>query len=260
MRLVALVVVLAVLNIAPECAGHGAIVHPPSRNAIDYGIEPWKSFKDFNGQFCSGSYRGPCYCPITDAAGKLSGANGQACWWFSNGCSIGCPTCDGVTRGPIYAPDIQSGDAGCADMRPHNLNNHTADASCARKMDTCGLKHNTSVCDPALRTYNRNAACRGPDDWYQYAPWRARELSFISRAKFVVDSALGMPTSRLYFDLLSWLRTSLRQLWHGRWTPCTVNAPLRSDVLQHLERQTGGSWEQAASPRHGCRMEDWKFC
>ena len=62
-----------------ECDGHGAIVHPPSRNAIDAQIEPWKSFTQFKGQFCSGEYEGPCWCPTTDASGKLSGANGQAC-------------------------------------------------------------------------------------------------------------------------------------------------------------------------------------
>ena len=31
----------------------------------------------------------------------MSGANGQSCFWFSNGCSIGCDECDGNTRGPV---------------------------------------------------------------------------------------------------------------------------------------------------------------
>ena len=102
MATAALVLLMAMVALLPACAGHGAIVYPPSRNAIDHSIEPWKSFTAFKGQFCSGKYDGPCWCPATDASGKLSGANGQACWWFSNGCSIGCPSCDGVTRGPIY--------------------------------------------------------------------------------------------------------------------------------------------------------------
>jgi hypothetical protein len=169
-----LLLLLLATTTPPPCAGHGAIVHPPSRNAIDSSIEPWKSFTAFEGQFCSGQYEGPCWCPTTDASGKLSGASGQACWWFSNGCSIGCPTCDGVTRGPIYDPIMVkvNGAGGCAAMRPH-LKDHTAAYNCTRKMDTCGLGHNASICDPALRTFNRNATCKGPDDWYQYAPWRA---------------------------------------------------------------------------------------
>ena len=32
---------------------------------------------------------------------NISGSNGQACFWFSNGCAIGCDECDGSTRGPI---------------------------------------------------------------------------------------------------------------------------------------------------------------
>ena len=31
---------------------------------------------------------------------SCAGHNGQACFWFSNGCSHGCPACDGTTRGP----------------------------------------------------------------------------------------------------------------------------------------------------------------
>lgn len=31
----------------------------------------------------------------------LSGAQGQACYWFTNGASIGCERPDGVTRGPM---------------------------------------------------------------------------------------------------------------------------------------------------------------
>ena len=57
------------------------------------------------------TYNAPQWCPIADSAKDdrtvpyddqgLSGSNGQACYWFSNGCSIGCDKCDGVTRGPM---------------------------------------------------------------------------------------------------------------------------------------------------------------
>jgi|EP01046_Picozoa_sp_COSAG06_P058089 hypothetical protein len=32
--------------------------------------------------------------------GALNGSNGQACFWFSNGCTIGCPVCDGTFNHP----------------------------------------------------------------------------------------------------------------------------------------------------------------
>ena len=64
-----------------------------------------------------------------------------------------------------------NGAGGCAEMRPHLSDGRGY--NCTRKMDTCGLGHNASICDPALRTYNREAECKGPDDWYQFSPWRA---------------------------------------------------------------------------------------
>lgn len=70
----------------------------------------------------------------------------QACFWFSNGCSIGCPECDGKTRGP----SIHS-----------------------QKTDICGLKFNATICDPKLRTVNTGAQCGADDDVYYYSPWRA---------------------------------------------------------------------------------------
>ena len=38
------------------------------------------------------------FCPIRseDGSKTLSAANGQACFWFSNGCTHGCKVCDGV--------------------------------------------------------------------------------------------------------------------------------------------------------------------
>ena len=81
-------------------SGHGAVVHPRPRNAVGADLLPW-----------SGGVPTPipfspwCPIPLRSAAvndkRNLSGANGQACYWFSNGCAIGCDSCDGSTRGPI---------------------------------------------------------------------------------------------------------------------------------------------------------------
>ena len=44
----------------------------------------------------------PCICANT-TAGSATGPgtsgcdNGQACYWYQQGCSIGCPTCDSVS-------------------------------------------------------------------------------------------------------------------------------------------------------------------
>ena len=84
------------------------------------------------------------WCPYHNGT-SLTGSNGQACFWFSNGCSIGCPECDGSTRGPIpNQPEF------------------------AHKMDVCGLKYPATICDPNLRTVNTGAKCGAEDDYYYY--------------------------------------------------------------------------------------------
>merc|ERR1712087_854529 len=40
-------------------------------------------------------------------------------------------------------------------------------------MDTCSGGYKATICDPELRTYNRQAKCGAEDDWYYYSPWRA---------------------------------------------------------------------------------------
>lgn len=78
----------------------------------------------------------------------LTGRNGQACFWFSNGCSIGCEECDGTTRGP-------------------GVHSNKTD------FDICGKRYNATVCDPKLRTVNTDAECGSDKDAYYYSPWRA---------------------------------------------------------------------------------------
>ena len=65
----------ALLLLLPGAAGHGAIVSPRSRNSIDYlaGISGVDDCRNLTGAPCE---------------------NGQAAHWYSQGCFIGCPTCD----------------------------------------------------------------------------------------------------------------------------------------------------------------------
>ena len=59
---------------AALAAGHGAMVSPLSRNAVDH-------LAGVNTQRCSNITGDECQ-------------NGQASFWYSQGCFIGCPTCD----------------------------------------------------------------------------------------------------------------------------------------------------------------------
>ena len=66
--------------------------------------------------------------------------NGQASFWYSQGCFIGCPTCD-----------------------------HT---SGRRQTDLCGLGMKPTNNGEA-RSLNQNATPNAPNDIYRHNPWRA---------------------------------------------------------------------------------------
>jgi hypothetical protein len=76
------------LALLPTASGHGAMVHPRSRNSVD--------------AYDALAKKTPL--PITFAASNqcvnASGGtceNGQSAFWYSQGCFIGCPECDHVS-------------------------------------------------------------------------------------------------------------------------------------------------------------------
>jgi len=145
---------------------HSAMTIPQPRNAIDSDQKPW-----------GGAVPHPLpfepWCPIPSktAVGSddrnLTGSNGQACFWFSNGCAIGCEECDGSTRGPI--PSFTCTNVSCTPVPGHKIQFGPKAPICSK---TQGSMEPT-ICDPDLRTVNTAADCGGPDDFFQYSPWRA---------------------------------------------------------------------------------------
>ena len=92
--------VLLVLACATCTSGHGAMTQPPSRNAVDANVTPWNGTVPDEVPFMF-------WCASPDAAStdarKVSGAAGQACFFFNNGCDISCEECDG-TSGQLVHP------------------------------------------------------------------------------------------------------------------------------------------------------------
>lgn len=107
--------------------GHGALVSPRSRNSADFMlIKP----NDRTGSPCQN---------VTGAACN----NGQAAFWYSQGCFIGCKECD-----------HESG---------------------RRQTDLCGSGATGSKMinnDPTKRSLNRNATAGSIYDIYRHNPWR----------------------------------------------------------------------------------------
>ena len=107
-------------------AGHGTMVSPLPRNAVDRILPYYER-----------SPKHPCSCA------NVSGAPcdiGQSCYWYSQGCTIGCPTCDSVSG--------------------------------RRQVDLCGLGWGATL-PSKYRTVNRDSVPGSKFDIYKHNPWRS---------------------------------------------------------------------------------------
>lgn len=80
--------VLAVSGIVIASLQHGSMIMPPSRNAVDADLPAWS-----NGKYPPTGVIEPYTCNCINGSDVCS--TGQSCFWFSQGCSIGCKACDG---------------------------------------------------------------------------------------------------------------------------------------------------------------------
>jgi len=153
----------------PGTHSHGAVTFPPPRNAIDSDEMPW------GGKVPTPVPFEP-WCPfpsevaaVSDPGRNLTGANGQACFWFSNGCAIGCDQCDGSTRGPIPKFECVPGQPSkSCKVQPVPGFKPTF----GPKAPICAKPLNATVCDPKQRSVNTGAECGSPEDFFYYSPWR----------------------------------------------------------------------------------------
>jgi len=134
--------VVAVLTVLPLVAvAHSNLIVPRARNAIDATTDLRfgdNKFPQYNGKDnCAYGESCGCFCQN----GTSPSLCGQTCFWFSQGCTIGCPTCTG---------------------------DHARD-----QVDVCGKGMKAVICDERLRTYNVAAPCNSEQDIYKHNPWRA---------------------------------------------------------------------------------------
>lgn len=82
-----LIIVVAFLSVN-DVDAHGSMIMPPTRNSIDADLPAWKHAK-FPPTGCIEPYT----CMCTNGTSECNA--GQSCFWFSQGCSIGCKACTG---------------------------------------------------------------------------------------------------------------------------------------------------------------------
>eukprot|EP01047_Picozoa_sp_COSAG01_P003933 COSAG01_NODE_123_length_25210_cov_348.799434_18_plen_100_part_00 len=77
--------------------GHGSVVNPPPRNAVDRDLAPWNSTilpweqPGATVRHPPNVEQGSGWCPVPSREGKVSGQNGQACFWFCTKASLSLP-------------------------------------------------------------------------------------------------------------------------------------------------------------------------
>lgn len=159
------IVILSISGIAVEVVGHASMVTPVPRNSNDRDIMPWKE---------GGSPATPCTCangiggsqdaeksgcdvgPLKEYSGR-----GQACLWWSQGCSIHCPYCVTETPGGVIPTAPVNGHA------PH------ADKAGFR-VSYCNQTSSKPWTLPRHAwTMNIDAVEGSEDDSYRFNPWRA---------------------------------------------------------------------------------------
>ena len=100
-----------IATLVGTAVGHGAMTFPPPRNSIDGTLPDFQAWsypcddthKGTNCKmtFCRDGKNCQGVCPKSSHNGQvdsLTAANGQSCYWFSNGCTVGCSECDGTNN------------------------------------------------------------------------------------------------------------------------------------------------------------------
>ena len=159
------VVALVVAACVPLAVSHGSMSFPRPRNALDDALEPWKSWSYPRDpiHFSSDGKSSAGACPIPAKAGGVPNtlrSNGQACYWFSNGCTIGCDSCDGSAdhcgHGSAGTPMPSFVYTGSTPIDPWTPQPGTMvlDPKKPRPVarSNCANRHtNATICDPRLR-------------------------------------------------------------------------------------------------------------
>ena len=137
-------------------AGHGSLVVPLSRNALlDRSLPAFAGGRAPAVSCNCGDARSGC------SEGARAGASGQPCFWFSQGCFIGCRLCTGADRQ--------------GDGMPLNLSNGGSDCSDARggtSTQTAGFSRDATL-PRRLWTMNRGAPEDSGTDVYRFHPFRS---------------------------------------------------------------------------------------
>eukprot|EP00440_Ansanella_granifera_P001336 gb/GFBE01001438.1/.p1 GENE.gb/GFBE01001438.1/~~gb/GFBE01001438.1/.p1 ORF type:complete len:387 (+),score=62.44 gb/GFBE01001438.1/:1-1161(+) len=224
-----------------QADAHGSMIMPPTRNSIDAELPEWS-----HGKFPGTGSIEPYSCMCTNGTSECNA--GQNCFWFSQGCSIGCKACTG---NGIRYPNFDQ----CPEER-------TAKPTLLKKYWTA----------------NHQAEQGSVADIYKYNPWRAPGTAPVFDAcgmaggnwvevfnagaynttKFAKQGDLGSKVLKPRPSGTVWKKGSLAKTrWqqtagHGggyQFRLCPAQAPLTEECFQKMPLEFG-------SDKHFIRFKD----
>ena len=178
----------------------------------------------------------------------------QACFWFSNGCGIGSPSCDGNsgqlvpccthkyvwngTKGTQPPPFGQCNEHGCIVVNPAAQLPDPFDPAMRPKGAVGGKP---TLCSSDLRTVNTHAECGSKHDFWQFAPWRAPGSVPVLDSWCDHNLAHAIPLhAEIYSTSAYYCPAYHRVQWRRRWEASRPGpGNCRCRLCEHHARQVG---------------------
>jgi len=255
--------VIASTALVASVAAHGAVTHPKPRQSIDGTLLPWNA-SILPAVF---PFDAPNWCEYPSADSKdprkLSGDNGQACFWFNNGCDLGCDKCDGLTGQKIPCCNTKFVFNGTGTIPSWSGEGLHPDPEWVASFDRDKARPSTvkfpnrkaTICDPKLRTVNIDAECGSQEDFWYFAPWRYPGMAPVTDSCGTAGGVLpgqpqgsaGADYTNTQFGKVGDLGSTLPPLDTGtRWS-----AGAAQEVAWTLKAWHGGGYSYRLAPADG---------
>ena len=176
--------------------GHGAVSFPPPRQAIDGSLAPWNGKVPQEMPFMFW-----CASPSASAHGldkrNVTGVNGQACFWFNNGCDISCDECDGMS-GQFEDSMEEDKQIRASEQSANMASLYTAFCEAVNKNDASGIERSRNTIIEELSHKSGETLmelqARSPDYLCELSRWSSIEpfkrfLITLGRGDDVADSS-----------------------------------------------------------------------